>query len=41
MGLPFAIFLGFRNTTAYDRYWKGASWGRVGIAHAQPVAPNA
>ena len=23
MGLPLAIFLGFRNTTASDRYWEG------------------
>lgn len=27
IGLPLAIFLGFRNTTAYDRYWEGASSG--------------
>jgi len=23
IGLPIAILLGFRNTAAYDRYWKG------------------
>lgn len=23
IGLPIAIFLGFRNNAAYDRYWEG------------------
>ena len=28
MGLPLAIFLGFRNNSAYDRYWEGRKlWG--------------
>ena len=28
MGLPLAIFLGFRNNAAYDRYWEGRKqWG--------------
>ena len=30
IGLPLAIFLGFRNNTAYDRYWE---------AHAFALAP--
>jgi putative membrane protein len=30
MGLPLAIFLGFRNNSAYDRYWEGRKlWGEV------------
>lgn len=30
IGLPLAIFLGFRNTTAYDRYWEGRKlWGEI------------
>ena len=30
MGLPLAIFLGFRNSTAYDRYWEGRKlWGEL------------
>jgi putative membrane protein len=30
IGLPLAIFLGFRNTSAYDRYWEGRKlWGEV------------
>ncbi|MDY0105718.1 MAG: bestrophin family ion channel [Giesbergeria sp.] len=30
MGLPLAIFLGFRNTTAYDRYWEARKlWGEL------------
>jgi putative membrane protein len=30
MGLALAIFLGFRNNTAYDRYWEGRKqWGRL------------
>jgi putative membrane protein len=32
MGLPLAIFLGFRNTAAYDRYWEGRKlWGELVI----------
>lgn len=28
VGLPLGIFLGFRNTTAYDRFWEGRKlWG--------------
>jgi len=28
IGLPLAIFLGFRNNAAYDRYWEGRKlWG--------------
>ncbi|GBL46305.1 probable membrane protein STY1534 [Sulfuriferula multivorans] len=30
IGLPLAIFLGFRNNAAYDRYWEGRKlWGRL------------
>jgi len=30
MGLPLAIFLGFRNTAAYDRYWEARKlWGEL------------
>lgn len=30
VGLSLAIFLGFRNNTAYDRYWEGRKlWGRM------------
>jgi putative membrane protein len=30
IGLPLAIFLGFRNTAAYDRYWEGRKlWGEL------------
>ncbi|MHC2066467.1 bestrophin family protein [Bremerella sp. T1] len=30
VGLALAIFLGFRNTAAYDRYWEGRKlWGRM------------
>lgn len=30
IGLPLAIFLGFRNNSAYDRYWEGRKlWGEV------------
>ena len=30
MGLPLAIFLGFRNNSAYDRYWEGRKlWGEM------------
>lgn len=32
IGLPLAIFLGFRNNTAYDRYWEGRKlWGELNI----------
>lgn len=30
IGLPLAIFLGFRNHSAYDRYWEGRKlWGEI------------
>jgi putative membrane protein len=30
IGLPIAIFLGFRNTAAYDRFWEGRKlWGEI------------
>jgi putative membrane protein len=30
MGLPLAVFLGFRNNAAYDRYWEGRKqWGEL------------
>lgn len=30
MGLPLAIFLGFRNSAAYDRFWEGRKlWGEI------------
>jgi putative membrane protein len=30
IGLPLAIFLGFRNNAAYDRYWEGRKlWGEL------------
>ena len=30
VGLALSIFLGFRNTTGYDRYWEGRKlWGRL------------
>ena len=30
MGLPLAIFLGFRNNSAYDRFWEGRKlWGKL------------
>jgi putative membrane protein len=30
IGLPLAIFLGFRNNAAYDRYWEGRKlWGEI------------
>jgi putative membrane protein len=30
IGLPIAIFLGFRNNAAYDRYWEGRKlWGEI------------
>lgn len=32
IGVPLAIFLGFRNTTAYNRYWEGRKlWGNLVI----------
>lgn len=32
MGLPLAIFLGFRNNSAYDRYWEGRKlWGEMAL----------
>lgn len=32
IGLPLAIFLGFRNNTAYARYWEGRKlWGEIVI----------
>jgi putative membrane protein len=32
IGLAFAIFLGFRNTACYDRYWEGRKlWGQLVI----------
>ncbi|MDR2323917.1 MAG: bestrophin family protein [Acidovorax sp.] len=32
IGLPLAIFLGFRNTTAYNRFWEGRKlWGELTI----------
>ncbi|WP_207483026.1 bestrophin family protein [Arenibaculum pallidiluteum] len=33
IGLALSIFLGFRNSTAYDRYWEGRRlWGELTIA---------
>ena len=30
IGLPIAIFLGFRNNSAYDRFWEGRKlWGEL------------
>src|SRR4051812_21106136 len=30
IGLPLGIFLGFRNNTAYDRFWEGRKlWGAL------------
>lgn len=30
IGMPLGIFLGFRNNTAYDRFWEGRKlWGRL------------
>src|SRR5665647_431753 len=38
IGLPLAIFLGFRNSAAYDRYWEGRKlWGQL-VAHSQNFA---
>ena len=49
MGLPLAIFLGFRNNAAYDRYWEGRKqWGELVLRSRtlarqclSLVAPNA
>ena len=38
IGLPLAIFLGFRNTSAYDRYWEGRRlWGAI-VSHSRNLA---
>jgi putative membrane protein len=38
IGLPLAIFLGFRNTAAYDRYWEGRKrWGEI-VVDSQNMA---
>ena len=38
IGLPLAIFLGFRNTSAYDRYWEGRRlWGEI-VFHSRNLA---
>jgi putative membrane protein len=38
IGLPLAIFLGFRNNSAYDRYWEGRRlWGEV-VFHSRNLA---
>jgi ion channel-forming bestrophin family protein len=38
MGLALAIFLGFRNGAAYDRYWEGRKlWGEL-LHHARSLA---
>jgi putative membrane protein len=38
IGLPLAIFLGFRNNAAYDRYWEGRRrWGEI-VADSQNLA---
>src|SRR5450830_293600 len=38
IGLPLAIFLGFRNNAAYDRYWEGRKlWGQL-VADSQNFA---
>ncbi len=30
LGLPLSIFLGFRNSSAYDRFWEGRKiWGQI------------
>jgi len=37
IGLPLAIFLGFRNTAAYDRYWEGRKlWGAL-VVHCRSL----
>jgi putative membrane protein len=38
IGLPLAIFLGFRNNSAYDRYWEGRRlWGAI-VSHSRNLA---
>jgi putative membrane protein len=38
MGLPLAIFLGFRNNSAYDRYWEGRKqWGEI-VLHSRNLS---
>jgi len=38
IGLPLAIFLGFRNNAAYDRYWEGRKlWGNL-VTNAQNLS---
>lgn len=38
LGLPLAIFLGFRNNAAYDRYWEARKlWGQL-LADARTMA---
>ncbi|WP_158045315.1 bestrophin family protein [Skermanella pratensis] len=52
IGLALAIFLGFRNTATYDRWWEGRKlWGelligarsatRLVVSHARPAAQDA
>ena len=41
IGLPLAIFLGFRNNTAYSRYWEGRKlWGEI-LIYARTMARQA
>ncbi|MCC2958426.1 bestrophin family protein [Massilia sp. IC2-477] len=38
IGLPLAIFLGFRNNSAYDRFWEGRKlWGAL-LLHSRSLA---
>lgn len=38
MGLALAIFLGFRNSASYDRFWEGRKlWGALGCANRNLV----
>jgi len=38
LGLPLAIFLGFRNNSAYDRFWEGRKlWGAL-LLHSRSLA---
>jgi putative membrane protein len=38
MGLALAIFLGFRNSASYERYWEGRKlWGSLGTANRNLV----
>ena len=38
IGLPLAIFLGFRNNAAYDRYWEGRKlWGEI-VVHSRNLS---